>query len=665
MGAAPSRAECPGLRLRVRLSAVLVAGVLAALVLPAQSSAQAGDIGFPGPSTSGAGTAPTGSKPESKLWWNDGSWWGSMWDVASADFHIFRLNTGTQTWSDTGVAIEDRSGTRADTLWDAAAGKLYVATHRWSESPASGFPSRLYRFSYNAATDTYTRDPGFPVQINNFRTETLVIDKDSSGQLWATWVQGGQVWVSATVCNPGCNDAAWGAPFAVSSTSVNSDDISSVIAFGGSKIGVMWSDQNRAIDFFAVHSDAQPDNVWTIETALAGPKLADDHINLKTDSSGRVYAAVKTSKSSSPDPLVMLLVRSVTGAWSSHVFGRVQDNHTRPIVEIDEEHGVLHMVATDSGSGGSIVEKTTTLSSISFAVGKGTPTIRDADGVLNNATSTKQNVSSTTGLVVQAHSNKGVYFNAFDPLGGGGGGPTPPVASFTAVPTSGVAPLTVQFTDTSTGTVASRAWDFQNDGIVDSTAPTPSFTYTTPNTYTAKLTVSNPAGSSSTTKTITVTPPGGGTSSLTFAPPDDADGRPPVPDENAGSQSTLRVYKSGASDTQSYLKFTVSGVTGAVSSVKLSLWVTDAAAVAGSIYQVSDLLWSEGSITWTTKPAAGAFVTAGGTAPLGTWVDFDLTGAIAGNGTYSFVLKDGGGDAARYSSKEGANDPKLVVTFTS
>ena len=64
---------------------------------------------------------------------------------------------------------------------------------------------------------------------------------------------------------------------------------------GGNKIGVMWSDQNTATDFFAVHSDAQPDNVWTIETALQGTGLADDHINLKTDVTGRVFAAVKTS----------------------------------------------------------------------------------------------------------------------------------------------------------------------------------------------------------------------------------------------------------------------------------------------------------------------------------------------------------------------------------
>ncbi|MGH3031770.1 MAG: DUF7594 domain-containing protein, partial [Gaiellaceae bacterium] len=363
-------------------------------------------------------------------------------------------------------------------------------------------------------------------------------------------------------------------------------------------------------------------------------------------------------------PLTMLLVRQAGGGWSGHVFGLEQDNHTRPIVEIDEENGVIHMYATDSGSGGSIVEKTTPLDSISFAPGKGTRVIKDADGKVNNATSTKQNLTSATGLVVLSHSNNGHYMHSFQPLGGGGGGQAP-AASFTASPTSGVAPLTVQFTDTSTGTVDSRAWDFQNDGVVDSTAANPSFTYTSASTYTAKLTVTNGFGSTSATRTIAVDPPGGGGSTLAFTPTDDAYVRQPFPGENNGAATTLRVYKKGSSDTQSFLKFTVSGVTGTVSSVTLRLWVTDASAVAGSIYAVPDTMWSEGTITWATRPAAGAFVTGGGAAPLGTWVDFDLTGAVAGNGTYSFVLKDGSSNVARYHSKEAANDPQLVVTFGS
>jgi PKD repeat protein len=640
----------------------LVALSLSTLALPAKAEADPGDIGYEGPPSTGAGKASTGEKPESKLWWNDGSWWASMWDTGSADFHIFKLDLGTQTWTDTGVALDDRPGTRADVLWNGEAGKLYVASHRFSESPATGYPSRLYRYSYNAVTDTYTRDAGFPVSINNYRTETLVIEKDSTGQLWATWVQGGKVWVNATVCSPTCNDASWGTAFSISPSAVNSDDISSVIAFGGNRIGVMWSNQNNWTFGFAIHDDSLADNVWSLETALSGTRLSDDHINLKSDSSGRVYAAVKTSKSSSNDPLTMLLVRQAGGSWSSHVFGLERDNHTRPIVQIDEEHGVLHMFATSSGSGGSIMEKTTPLSSISFAPGKGTAVITDADGVVNNATSTKQNLGSATGLVVLAHSSKNVYFHAYDSLSGGG--PSPPVASFTAVPTSGVAPLTVQFTDTSTGTIASRAWDFQNDGVVDSTAPSPTFTYTTPNAYTAKLTVTNSAGSSSTTRTITVSPPGGGGSTLTFTPTDDAYVRSSYPGENTGAQATIRAFKSLA-ETNSYLKFSVAGVSGPVTSATLRLFVVDGSTAAGRIYSVTDTLWSEGTITWTTKPEVGSLLAGAGSAPVGTWVEFDLGSAVAGDGTYSFALKDGNDNTVWYSSKEGANDPQLVVTFGS
>jgi PKD repeat protein len=643
------------------LSAAFLVALGFGLATPAAAQAAPGDVGYEGPPSTGSGTAPTGSKPESKLWWNDGFWWTSMWDTGSADFHIFRLNQGPQTWTDTGVALDDRPSTRADTLWDAAAGKLYVASHRFSESPATGYPSRLYRYSYNASTDTYTRDSGFPVTINNLRTETLVIDKDSTGQLWATWVQGGKVWVNASVCNPACNDASWGTAFSINPASVNSDDISSLIAFGGNKIGVMWSNQATSTDYFAVHSDSAADNVWTIENALQGPGLADDHINLKADSSGRVYAAVKTSKSGSADPLNMLLVRSTGGSWSSHVFGLKRDQHTRPIVLLDEANGLVRMFATAPESGGTIYQKTSPVNSISFAGGLGTPIVRDADNEVNNVTSTKQNLSASTNLVVLAHSGAGPYFHNFVSLTGGGGG-DPPVASFTAVPSSGTAPLTVQFTDTSTGTVNSRAWDFQNDGTIDSTAPAPTFTYTGANTYTARLTVTNAAGSSSTTRTITVSPPGGG-SSLTFLPTDDAYVRQPNPDENAGADTTVRVYKSGVSDTQSYFRFTVTGVTGTVTSATLRLWVTDASSVAGSIYSVADTIWSEETITWATKPTPGSLVTIGGDAPLGTWVEYDLRGAVAGDGTFSFVLKDGWSDAARFSSKEGANDPQLVVTF--
>lgn len=77
-----------------------------------------------------------------------------------------------------------------------------------------------------------------------------------------------------------------------------------------------------------------------------------------------------------------------------------------------------------------------------------------------------------------------------------------PVANFTANQTTGFAPLTVSFTDTSTNTPTSRAWDFNRDGIVDNTTQNPVYTFIVPGTYEVNLTVTNGAGSSTTVKSI-------------------------------------------------------------------------------------------------------------------------------------------------------------------
>src|SRR6266487_1896791 len=75
---------------------------------------------------------------------------------------------------------------------------------------------------------------------------------------------------------------------------------------------------------------------------------------------------------------------------------------------------------------------------------------------------------------------------------------SPPTASFSAAPTSGTAPLTVQFTDTSTGGPTAWAWDF-GDGS-SSTAQNPSHSYATAGTFTVALTASNAGGSDTATQ---------------------------------------------------------------------------------------------------------------------------------------------------------------------
>lgn len=82
----------------------------------------------------------------------------------------------------------------------------------------------------------------------------------------------------------------------------------------------------------------------------------------------------------------------------------------------------------------------------------------------------------------------------------------PPVADFSASPTSGTAPLTVNFTNLSTGTISTYAWSFGDGGT--SSLKNPSHTYGA-GTYTVSLTVTGPAGSDTKTRTdyITVSPP--------------------------------------------------------------------------------------------------------------------------------------------------------------
>lgn len=106
---------------------------------------------------------------------------------------------------------------------------------------------------------------------------------------------------------------------------------------------------------------------------------------------------------------------------------------------------------------------------------------------------------TTTGLSVQNISELIIYSTQAPPA--------TPAAAFTSDVTTGNAPLTVQFTDRSTNSPTSWAWDFDNDGTVDSTDQNPAYEYGTAGIYSVKLTATNAAGSDDEVKTdyITVT----------------------------------------------------------------------------------------------------------------------------------------------------------------
>ncbi len=84
-------------------------------------------------------------------------------------------------------------------------------------------------------------------------------------------------------------------------------------------------------------------------------------------------------------------------------------------------------------------------------------------------------------------------------------------ANFAADYVKGDVPLKVQFTDLSIGNPTSLKWDFNNDGVIDSTEQNPTWTYEQPGTYTLSLTVSDGTSQNTITRkdyiTVTIPPP--------------------------------------------------------------------------------------------------------------------------------------------------------------
>ncbi|MEO6570031.1 MAG: hypothetical protein ABIO83_00640, partial [Ilumatobacteraceae bacterium] len=393
-----------------------------------------GDIGFEGPSYTGvSGSHPTQEKPESKLWYHDGSWWGSFWSNPTGAFTVHRLDRIAHVWVDTGTVLEGSGIYRQDTLFDGT--KLYVASHRYATSPGSA-DARLVRLSYDPGTRSWSVDAGFPVTLGNARSETLTIAEDTSGMLWATWTTNGEVWVNHSVCSSTCNDAVWATPsrfdtfVGVGGAAVtSSDDISSVVAFGG-KVGIYWSNQLADASYFAVHVDGAAPTAWSTETTLSGTDISDDHINLATDGA-TVFVAVKTSHDDRAMPETLLVKRTPGGVWSSVVTTMGTERLTRPIVTYDRVNDRLHWFAADV-AGGHVYTKDAAARSPSFVTGKGEPVLFDASGAdMNDVSSTKQSVDPSTGLVVVATDNiSQTYWYHDDTLGG------TPVGTTTTTPTT-------------------------------------------------------------------------------------------------------------------------------------------------------------------------------------------------------------------------------------
>lgn len=693
---------------------------LGLVVLRSPAAAATGDVGVEGPSHSGTST-PTGTKrAESVLWFNDGTWWGNLWDTATSDFHIFWFDAATQQWVDTKVRTETRAETHHDVLWDGTT--LYVASHKFVKdgvAPVSGYPTKLYRYNYNASTKTYALLS--TTQINNYRTETLTIDKDTTGRLWATWVQDNTVYLNVT----GTDGETWGTPFAhpdtansASLANVNLDDTSALVAFGPGKMGLMWSRQvGDSTDgfYWSVHADGESTTEWSTPTpVVTGQRSGDDHMNLKwlDSSGGRVFAAVKTSFTSSSQPLIQLLAMTTSdGEWTAHTIAPVSECPNRAIVVIDEAAQQLRTFATypkpsgttDAGvcttSGGAIWEKSSSLDTISFTATK-TPRIVDADQYVHNVSSTKQNINngrtggtSTTGsgllLIADVNATKR-YWHHYDGTTSSGDTTGPTVtgvspadaatglavsANVTGTFSEAMDPTTINsttFTLTdSAGVTVPAAVSY--DGTSKTATLNPDADLKNDATYTATITteVKDTSGNALASnkvwsfKTAAATSATSATSeTVTLTATADSYVSSGSTGSNYGTASVLGV---DARPTEiSYLKFDLGTYAGrTITEATLQLRATSSGSSGTqNVKLVSDGSWTETGITYDNKPALGTAV--GKLGPTSSNTSYNVTLTASSLPTDQFLslgLDSSSNDGVDLGSRETTTPPKLVLTL--
>lgn len=508
------------------LSSLVVVVAVMAFFGAAPAASAATDVGYEGPSWSGASFPPTSEKPQSKLWWHDGSWWAVMY-IDPLGLRIQRWDRLNHVWVDTGPSVEARRNTLTDAFWDGS--KLFIASHVATPSSdgsprasRSNSPAYLYRYSFTGGR--FVLDAGFPSQITTYSSEVLTIAEDSRGRIWATWTQvrsSGQSWTNSVYVNvSAAGGASWETPFVLPTGNANPspDDIAAVASYPG-HTAVMWTDQDSSAVRLALHDDAAaPMSGWQGRTVSAEPLVADDHLNLKSldYGAGRIVAVTKTSFDAQPDkgkPQLLLHLYDVAAdSFSSVPVARVADCVTRPQVILEPGRDMVHVAYTATSSGvsgcpytgssGSIWMKSASLANPSFPQGRGTVVMEDAgDPNLNNVTGTKQSVGPATGLLLLAtQSATRRYWTADIPLGDV---PTELAVSITATPQAGHAPLEVAFTGQTNGQPTGWTWDF-GDGQTSSEAA-PRHTYADSGVYRVSLTVSDAERSASTETTITVT----------------------------------------------------------------------------------------------------------------------------------------------------------------
>jgi len=155
-------------------------------------------------------------------------------------------------------------------------------------------------------------------------------------------------------------------------------------------------------------------------------------------------------------------------------------------------------------------------------------------------------------------------------------------------------------------------------------------------------------------------------STLTFVANADAYVEELHPTANNGTTDYLQVESANNRNSESYIRFAVSGVTGSVQSAQLRVYTTVNSSTNGPALYTTGNTWTETGITWNNRPGRmGSVIDNKGGIDKNTWVEYNVAPVVTSNGTFNFVLVGDSSDEIRFSSREGNNPPQLIVTFNS
>ncbi len=626
---------------------------------------------------------------KSQMWIIDGVWWGAFSN--SGLYFYKRSGTGF-----TKGALIDSSDGRPDTLWNGS--NLFILIYK-SSSQAT-----LYKYTYSSATQTYSKLSGFPVNLSLSSASAITFAQDSNGKLWAAYTGSG---LTRAIWSTSADHTVWNtAGFALAS-GIPSSEIAAIVAFGGNKIGVAWSNQAVGEDGFRYHIDGDAETTWSgkelIDCCKFSPGgVADDHMNIKAAPDGRIFLVAKDSNlnaNGTGNGNLHLYVRSTAGVWAPGVLVNPDPSAepTRPSLLLDTENNEVYVVYVDSHIDKSMFSHTS-MDNPLFG-----PACVFIDVKANNSTSTKQNLNSSTDLIAAGSINGQILSNVIDLQPAQTSGLT--ISSLSpASATAGGAAFTltvngsgfvnasqVQWNNAPRNTTSVSATQLTADifdtdiaapGSADVTVVNPALNVATSNTKSFLINSPTPTPTPPPIPTPTPTPsptptPAPTPTQTTLAPQADAYVKSGDGAINFGTSTQLRAR---LSKLESYLKFDLSSLgAGSISNAKLRLYGqlkdNTSTNIPTAAYSVSGTTWTETGITWNNKPAAGttALATVTVTNNVGRVYEWDITAFIkseksAGRNVVSIALKNPltSTPYAIFNSKEAtSNRPQLVLTVTS